>query len=563
MIPNQPDPDVATWYRRAQLAGGRATTTWPGLTAMLVRGGWIAWIGPDGDAEPAAGDATVDLDGALVLPGFTDAHVHATETGLMLSGPDLSGTRSVTQILDLVAAAARSERGRAVLGHGWDELQLAEGRPPNAAELDRAGAGAEVYLSRVDVHSAVVSGALADRAGLRGLPGWDGSGRVERDAHHAARHATRFGLSRSERRTLHLLALRSAAAAGLTEVHEMSAPHITPDEDLADLVALTAPPPAPATAGPPGVSEAAGALPEVVPYRGELVADEEAARQVVTRLADSGVPRLAGLAGDLMADGSFGSRTAALAAGYTDAPGHRGHLYLDPDQVRDHVVACTRTGLQAGFHVIGDAAVDAVLQGFSAAAGVVGPAAIRAARHRLEHLESPAASGVREVARLGLIASVQPGFDAAWGGPDRMYARRLGDRAARLNPFGSLVAAGVPLAFGSDSPVTPFGPWEAIRAALLHRTPEYRIGIGTALRAHTAGARAAGRGDPGPVTELRAGDPATFTCWRSPAISARVQAGGDGSGGVLADLAAELRAGDAAPQCVLTVIRGRVAARQG
>jgi predicted amidohydrolase YtcJ len=493
---------------------------------------------------------------------------------LLLAGVDLSSARSVVEVLDRVAAAARARPGRPVLGHGWDELRLAEGRPPSAAELDRAGAGSEVYLSRVDVHSAVVSGSLAERSGLSGLPGWDASGRVERDAHHAVRHATRFEIDPADRRSLQVLALRSAAAAGITELHEMSAPHIAPAGDLADLVALSV--------------SARGGLPELVPYRGELADSEDQARRILADLAEAGLSWLAGLAGDLMVDGSFGSRTAALQADYTDAPGRRGHLYLDVDQITDHVVACTRTGLQAGFHVIGDAAVDTVLAGFEAAAALVGRDTLRAARHRIEHLEALDQAGAVTAARLGLIASVQPAFDHAWGGTGGMYAVRLGPRrAARLNPFATMAAAGVRLAFGSDSPVTPFAPWEAIRAALLHRTPQQRIGIATALSAHTTGGRAAaGPGrrtrpdhpdddrEPaaGPVAEppaggLMVGGPATFACWRAPEPSHGDPAELCGSGAPsdpgepawLSALAVALAAGAPAPICTTTVIRGRVA----
>jgi predicted amidohydrolase YtcJ len=419
-----------------------------------------------------------------------------------------------------------------------------------------------VYLSRVDVHSAVVSPALAERARLRGLAGWDPAGRVERDAHHAVRHATRFEIAPADRRELQLLALRAAAAAGITELHEMSAPHVAPAADLAGLLALS------------GVQP----VPDVVPYRGDLAADEQEAEKILAELAGAGLAWLAGLAGDLMVDGSIGSRTAALHEDYTDAAGHRGHLYLEPEQVRDHVLACARTGLQAGFHVIGDAAVASVLAGFEAAAAVVGADAIRAGRHRIEHLEMVDEQHVRTAARLGLIASVQPAFDDAWGGPERMYAVRLGPRrAVRLNPFATMQAAGVRLAFGSDSPVTPFAPWEGVRAALRHRTPAQRLDLEAALLAHTSGGLAAGPGrrrylrtddtgtaipdtgrgagpDAGPDSwtgELRVGGPATFTAWRSPHLP-------PGPGATdLGELAAALAGGEPVPVCARTVIRGR------
>jgi predicted amidohydrolase YtcJ len=312
---------------------------------------------------------------------------------------------------------------------------------------------------------------------------------------------------------------------------------VAPDEDLVDLIELVDL----ARLG----TRLTPVLPEVVAYRGELATDEHEAAAIVARLGGAGPLKVAGLAGDLMVDGSLGSRTAALREDYTDAPGHRGHLYLDAGQVRDHVVACTRVGLQAGFHVIGDAGVDAVLEGFAAAAEIVGRSAIRGGRHRLEHLESLDRAGVRAVALLGLTASVQPAFDAAWGGSEGMYAVRLGvDRAGGLNPFASLAAAGVRLAFGSDSPVTPFAPWEAVRAAIAHHTPGERISLHAALAAHTGGAA------------LAVGGPATFTVWdrllgdcSEPAASVDA----------VAELEEHLLAGEAAPRCRLTVVRGKVA----
>ena len=503
----------------------------PRPTALLVDGGTVAWVGPDEAATAHAGDAdrVVDLDGALLAPAFVDAHVHTTETGLRLTGVDLTACASLAQALVAVAAAAAAAPGEPVLGGGWDDRLWPEGRAPTRSELDRAGGGAEVYLSRTDAHSAVVSSSLALRAGLAGRAGWDDDGRVERDAHHAVRDATR-ALAPDHRQAVQLRALRVAAAAGIASVHECSAPHIAPPEDLAALAAL-----------------AGAGLPEVLPYRGELATDVEHARAIVARL---GVPVL-GLAGDLCVDGSVGSRTSAFREPYTDAAsaglgaGHRGHRYLDADQVRDHVVACTQAGLQAGFHVIGDAAVDAVLTGFSAAAATLGAEAVTAARHRLEHVELLDAAAIVELARLGVTASVQPAFDALWGGDAGMYAERLGaDRGARLNPFGALAAAGVPLALGSDSPVTPFDPWGAVRACVFHHDPAQRLSHRAAFLAHTRGGWRAARRDGEGV--LAPGAPATFAVWAV------------GELGAPAPGLPDLTPGVPAPTCLRTVRAGHV-----
>jgi predicted amidohydrolase YtcJ len=152
--------------------------------------------------------------------------------------------------------------------------------------------------------------------------------------------------------------------------------------------------------------------------------------------------------------------------------------------------------------------------GVRAAAETLGLARIRAARHRVEHAEMLTPETVAAFAELGLTASVQPAFDAAWGGEDGMYAQRLGvERARTLNPYAGLLRAGVPLAFGSDSPVTPLDPWGTVRAAAFHRSPEHRISVRAGFTAHTRGGwRAVGRDDAGTLVP---GAPADYAVWRT------------------------------------------------
>jgi predicted amidohydrolase YtcJ len=509
----------------------------PFATAMVVDRGLVVWVGSDSAADVVAGPGipVVDLRGALVTPAFVDAHVHLTDTGLARSGVDLSTVRSPTELLDRVAAAALARPGRPVLGHGWDDTDWTE-PPPDRPALDRAAGDAPMYLSRVDVHSALVSSALLDAIpGITELDGFAVSGLLRRDAHHRARRASRDMLTPGQRRELQHDALTAAAALGIGQVHEMAAPHIAGLDDLALLLDWT---------------PQAGDVPAVVGYWGELLG-VDAASAVGAR----------GCAGDLCIDGSLGSQTAALSTGYHDDPGVTGRLYLGAEQVEAHVVACTEAGLQAGFHCIGDAAVETAVEGLEAAARALGAARVVATGHRLEHVEMIDGDLAGRLAALGVVASVQPAFDAAWGGADGMYARRLGaDRAGTLNPFATLARVGVGLAFGSDSPVTAFDPWGAVRAAAEHRTPAHRVTARAAFSAHTRGGwRAAGAGQGG---VLSPGAPADYAVWELAgdlvvqAPDDRVAAWStDPRSGVpgLPDLAA----GAPAPRCLQTVVGGR------
>ncbi|MDX2729695.1 MULTISPECIES: amidohydrolase [unclassified Streptomyces] len=484
-------------HRTVLLRGGDVhSPADPFATAMVVERGHVAWVGSEGAADAFASgvDEVIDLEGALVTPAFTDAHVHTTATGLALTGLDLSGARTLAEALDLVRThTAAHPADRVVLGHGWDAARWPEQRPPSRGELDAAAGGRPVYLPRIDVHSAVVTTALLDLVpGVTALAGYHPDAPLTDAAHHAVRSAAHDAVSPRQRADAQRAALDRAASLGIGTVHECGGPDISDEEDFTGLLKLAA--------GRPG--------PRVFGYWAEQVGDEKDAR----RIRELGA---IGAAGDLFVDGSLGSHTACLHEPYADGPaGHTGTAHLDAAQIAAHVTACTEAGLQAGFHAIGDAAVSAVVAGVRAAAETLGLARIRAARHRVEHAEMLTPETVAAFAELGLTASVQPAFDAAWGGEDGMYAQRLGvERARTLNPYAGLLRAGVPLAFGSDSPVTPLDPWGTVRAAAFHRSPEHRISVRAGFTAHTRGGwRAVGRDDAGTLVP---GAPADYAVWRT------------------------------------------------
>jgi predicted amidohydrolase YtcJ len=431
------------------------------------------------------------LDGLVITPAFVDAHVHATATGLLVDGLDLAGCPSPEVLLDAVAARSAARPRALIWGHGWQELGWAA--LPGRAVLDRAAEGCPVYLSRVDVHSALVSSALVARApDAVGAAGWS-DGPLTADAHHHVRRAALAAVDAATRNAAQGAFLRAAAKAGIGVVHECAGPDISSVEDLVALVER---------------SSADPSAPRVVPYWGAAVRTAEQARELLVATGAHG------LAGDLFVDGSLGSRTAALRRPYADAPDCVGHPYLDAEQIGAHVTACTLAGVQAGFHVIGDAAADALVDGLTLAAAQTSPEAMRARTHRVEHLEMVDARQRAVLADLGVVASVQPLFDAWWGGSDRMYVQRLGAQRARgMNPFAALRSAGVTLALGSDSPVTPLGPWAAVRAAVEHHTSGSGVAQEVALAAHTTGGHRAA-GDLSPLAgRLIAGAPASYAVW--------------------------------------------------
>jgi predicted amidohydrolase YtcJ len=494
----------------------------PGATAIVVDRPSIGFVGSDEGARSAApGHQEIDLRGRLVTPAFVDAHVHLIQTGQAMTGLGLGDATSRVDALERVAAYARRHpQVQVIVGHGWDERAWPEPQPPTRAELDRAAAGVAVYLARVDVHSAVVSSTLLDQLpAVSTAVGYRSDGLLTREAHHLCRGSLDRLFTDQERRSAARTALRTAAGQGVAAVHDLGGPHLGPIEDLTRVREVAA---------DLGVG--------VTTYWGELATEPtiEWARRA----------GIAGLAGDLCVDGAIGSHTASLREPYADADGC-GARYLSEQQITDHVIACTRAGLQAGFHCIGDDAVEACVTGMRRAAAVLGIPAVRAARHRLEHLEMVSAADMAPLAELGVVASMQPAFDAAWGRRGELYEQRLGrSRAMGMNRFRSLERVGVRLAFGTDAPVTPLAGWATVRSAVRHWQPGEGLSVRSAFDAATRGANWAAFADN--AGTIQAGALASLAIWDidnteldGPAPLPRLD-------------------GDELPTCVATISAGRL-----
>jgi len=510
----------------------------PDATAMAVTDGVIAWVGADDVGRQQFPDAQiVDLDGGFVAPAFVDSHVHLTATGLTLAGLDLRTALSLRDCLQLVGDYARTHPDGTIWGHGWDESGWPENAAPSTADLDQIVGDRPVYLARVDVHSAAASTALRQLApGLTEAAGFDPQRPLTGDAHHLVRAAAREGLTSAQRRDARVAALDAAAALGIVAVHECAGPDIGGLNDWTDVRDTDH-----------GV--------EIVGYWGEHVTTAEAARDLIDGTGARG------LAGDLFVDGAIGSRTAWLHQPYEDAPGRCGNTYLDVDAITAHVRACTEAGITAGFHVIGDAAVTAVVTSLERVVDQFGAPAVARCGHRLEHLEMVTEDQARKLGSWGVFASMQPNFDALWGGEDGMYVQRLGlDRGTKLNPFALLASQGVPIAFGSDSPVTGLNPWATVRAASRHHTPGSAVSVRAAFAAATRGAWRAGGVRDGITGTLVPGAPASYAIWDADnlEVSAPVDAVQRWSTDQRSRVPALPRLDDPLPRCRQTVHRGAV-----
>jgi hypothetical protein len=450
---------LRTLYRAARVhtLSHPATGEW-----LLVDGRHVQRVGT---GEPPGSDRTVDLPGATIVPGFIDAHVHLTSTGLSSTDTQVAEARSRAELLGLASARAGEGSGLVLL-QGFDESRWEAPGFPSLAELD-AVSDRPLVIRRADFHLA-----LANSAALRAADVWDEpgtlrdaagepDGRVTQEAMQRLARWTREALSDHEIQDLQLKAAAMAAAKGVTSVHEMSMPMEAGDRDL--MVFLE--------------------------HRSRLPVD------AVPVVATTDIPHvidlgLSSIGGDLPVDGSIGARTAALAAPYADGPGH-GTAYFADDELASFFHGGHSAGLQVGVHAIGDRAIDQVLTAWERVYEMLDSRQrrhFRARRHRVEHFEMASQAAVERAAMLGLAVSVQPVFDLWWGGPGGLYEVGVGpERAAAMNPIRTMIERGIEVGAGSDTPITPLDPLLAIAALESHHDPRERFSRGEALRLHIKG----------------------------------------------------------------------------
>lgn len=411
---------------------------------------------------------SVHLEGATLLPGFCDAHVHLSSTGLYALGLDLREERSKEAILDRLRTQA--QRPDAVLfgGNFEDTTQTSLTRD----DLDRVVGEKPALLGRADMHSCVVSSSVIEALDLDGLEGVDRdetgrfTGYLREQAAGAAWRWFDKSLGEREQRAAIDAALEVALSRGVTSVHEM---FVLEWRDWASLDVLL---------------DHISARPQTIAV---YVSSDD-----IDALARRGLNRAGG---DFFLDGSFGSHTAWMCEPFESAPpsgsGETGISYRTDEELLSFFAGAQDAGMQTGVHAIGDAAIEQAITAWEEVSERAGLQEIRRLGHRIEHFECATDDHIVRAAELGLRISAQPAFDALWGGDSGLYAERIGrGRAAQMNRFGSMASAGLLVGAGSDSTVTPLDPFLQMAALREHHQVDERMGAAQALTTHTLNSHA-------------------------------------------------------------------------
>jgi hypothetical protein len=472
--------------------------------AVIVRDGRIAAVVPEAEvaAHASADAARVDLAGALLSPGFQDAHIHPVGGGVELLQCNLTEAEDAAQTAALIRAYAEAHPDEEwILGGGWSMDSFPGGNPPRGL-LDEAAGGRPVLLQSRDHHSTWASTAAIERAGITAATPDPDDGRIVREAD---------GFPAG---TFHEGAANLFAAVRPATSDDLAYQGLLRAQDELIALGITGWQDAMVGAGSGGMADPLAAY-ERAAADGRLLVHVVGAQwwardggiEQVERMAERR-ERAAAAHPDrridlgttkIMVDGVAENQTAAMLTPYRDETGHdtcnHGLSFIDPEKLREYVTALDAAGQQVHMHALGDRAVREALDALQVARDANGDTD---GRHHLAHLQVVAPDDVSRFAPLDAIANIQALWATHEDQLDELTLPFLQDgQVDRQYPFGDLVREGARLAAGSDWPVSTADPLAAIHVAVNRAYPgserpplggeHQRLALETAFAAYTSG----------------------------------------------------------------------------
>ncbi len=459
----------------------------PWADAVAVNGNHIAAVGSSAEIRKLAGATTriIDARGAMVVPGFIDAHVHFIDGGFALQSVKLRDAKTKAEFIARLGAFAKTvPAGTWILNGDWDHENWG-GELPTRQWIDAVTPDNPVWINRLDGHMSLANSAALKAAGVtRDVKDVDG-GTVVRDASGEPTGVFKDNAMGVVDRVVPpapVAMMDRALAGAMAYVNEQGVTAVHNMGSWGELAAFER-------------AHAAGTMTTRIYAVVPLSSWKRLADTVKVRGHGDDWVRIGGLKG--FVDGSIGSHTAAMLEPFTDAPNDRGLMVNTEADLYAWTKAGDAAGLQVLVHAIGDRAIRTQLDIFERVARENGP---RDRRFRIEHAQHIAPSDMARFGTLGVIPSMQP-YHAIDDG--RWVDKVIGpERSKGTYAFKSLRDAKATLAFGSDWFVAPPTPLMGIYAAVTRRTldeqrpggwvPEQKITVEDALRAYTTGGAYAG-----------------------------------------------------------------------
>lgn len=441
--------------------------------AAAVRAGRIVAVGSDSEVRRLIGPGTevIDLLGKMLLPGFQDAHVHASAGGLDRLLCDLSESHSRKKYLEVIREYAASHPEVPwVVGAGWS-MDLFPGGVPSRLELDAVVPDRPTFIVNRDHHGAWVNSRALEAAGItRDTPN-PPDGRIERDADGEPIGTLQEGAMELVRQLLPPRDLEEriqGVLAGQKYLHSLG---ITSWQE-----AIVGDYP-----GVPDCFDAYVTAADRQALSGRVIgalwwdrmSGEEQLESLVVRRRRGTVGRFQATTVKIMQDGVCENFTAAMLQPYLDREGYptpnTGISYVDPSVLPDYVTSLDREGFQVHIHAIGDRAVREALDALEVARRRNG---YNDLRHNIAHIQVVHPADIPRFRILNVVANAQP----LWANLDPQMTELtlpyLGpERSAWQYPFGRLHRSGAVLAFGSDWPVSSPNPLWGIHVAVNRVAP--------------------------------------------------------------------------------------------
>ncbi|MCL4069098.1 amidohydrolase [Pseudomonas sp. GX19020] len=474
----------------------------PGTTALAVADGVILALGDDSAIRAHISPATLVIDaaGRELMPGFIESHLHLMMGGASLSMLNMGALFGFDAVRDALLDFATRQPGNDILfGYAVNYVIFGEERPDRHI-LDRIVSDRPLCLIATDLHCAWANTKALELAGiLNGADLGPGSEVVMGDDGLASGELREFAamnrvkmLSRLQGRDAMDYRMTGAEGEGARD-HDRAV--IRAAGDYCARHGITRAVNMDGNAWQAGLMRDL-ALAGEMPVRVSLPLMLEAKDGVGgIDLLDEFGPEVPGWLSfariKLFMDGVFDTWTALTVTDYPDRPGFRSEPLIPLDQFNAICVEADRRGLQITTHAVGDGAVRAVIDGYEAARAANGP---RDARHRIEHIDTITPADLDRLRPLGITASMQPVHPPGSAGlPLEPTITIMG--AARWPtafPWAMVLARDVPLAFGTDWPVSPLSPLYAIHCALTRKPwradlPDQRLSLDDCLAAYTTG----------------------------------------------------------------------------
>ncbi len=436
----------------------------PKAEAVAIKGDSIIFVGSNGEAQKYVGTNTrvVDLSGKTMLPGMTDAHHHLSGVGFREMTLNLEGVVSLEDFLAKVKARVdRAGPGEWVTGRGWIETFWKPPVFPTRWDLDKVAPRNPVILTRADGHGAVVNSAALKIAGIdKSTPNPFG-GEISREKQTGEPNGMLLDAAQN-------LARRYLPPTSATEAEQAIVLGVNRDVEL----------------GWTQVQDPGGSYAEVALFK-KLYSEGKIKLRIYKALSAPGKEavklfhdgptigtygnRLTVRTLKLYADGSLGSRSAALLQPYSDAPDTSGFLTIKEEELLPLLEEALRKGIQIQTHAIGDRGNRFILDEYEKAMNAVPRAEwkIKSPRWRIEHSQIVNPADIPRFARLGVIPSMQPSHAI---GDLHFAPSRLGiSRLAGAYAWQSFIKSGSIVPGGSDAPVERGEPMIEFYAAVARK----------------------------------------------------------------------------------------------